>query len=376
METSIPLALKYRPKKLADVVGQDIIVRILTNSFKSKNWHHAYILEGLRGSGKTTTSRIMAAMENCEKGPTLEPCGKCRSCQEIFSGKSQDIKEIDAASKRSIEDVRAMQEDILTCPIYNKIKYVIIDEAHGWTGYAADAALKMIEEPPPHVRFILCTTQPESFKATIPSRCITLNFKKIDWREIQNHLNNVCKMEDIQADASAVKLIARSSGGSIRDSLQNLQTVIDYAGGDTLNEEMVQKVLGAISDDVYFSFIQAMIDVNAPEVMKIANKLLASGGNVSKVVDGLIAYIRNIQLYLTSKDQIISEWLSADEIKKIAHNAQYLKPSLTYIMLNYIRDELKRGILVNMPADAALESFAIGIMMEMVKRKKAETKGD
>ena len=370
METSIPLALKYRPKRLSEVIGQDVIVRILTNSFKSKNWHHAYILEGIFGCGKTSIARIMAAMENCEEGATLEPCGKCKTCKEIFEGKSQDVKEIDAASKRSIDDIRALQEDILTCPIYCRKKYVIIDESHGLTGYAADAALKMIEEPPPHVRFILATTQAESFKATIPSRCITLNFKKVDWRELKTHLANICKIENINIDEDALTMIARSSQNSVRNSLQNLQTLIDYAGDDKIEAEMVQKSIGAISEELYFKFIKAVIDIDAPEVMKSVNKLMSSGSNVGKIVDGLIDYIRNIQLYLTSKEEIISQWLSDDEIKRISFHAQSLKPSMTYFMLTSIRDELKRGIMVNMPADASMETFAIKIMMEMVKRKK------
>jgi len=154
--SSIPFSLKYRPKKLDDVIGQEVVVQTLKNSFSSKNLHHAYILEGQFGCGKTTVARIMAAMENCESGPTLEPCGKCQNCKEIFNGSSIDIKEIDAASNRGIDDIRDLQKEINFSPINCKSKYIIIDEAHSLTGAAAEAALKMIEEPPPNVRFILC----------------------------------------------------------------------------------------------------------------------------------------------------------------------------------------------------------------------------
>jgi len=369
METSIPLAIKYRPKTLDAIVGQDVAVRILKNSFERKNWHHAYILEGKVGSGKTSTSRIMAAMENCENAPTLEPCGTCPRCKEIFEGKSTDVKEIDAASKRSIDDVRALQEDISSCPIFCHMKYIIVDEAHGWTGYAADAALKMIEEPPPHVRFILCTTEPEAFKSTIPSRCITLNFRDIAWHELNAHLGNICKQEKIDIDSDALKVIARSASGSARDSLQNLQTVLSYAGDETITSEMAQKSLGVISNELYSKFIQAILTINAPVAMQISNQILQNGGNLGRVIDGLTDYLRHLQLLIIGGADAVSYWLSDEEITKLKHQSQIgegIKPTVINDMFGLLI-ELRRGVIVNMSAAALMDNFAVGAMMSVVK---------
>ena len=246
--SSIPFSLKYRPKKLDDIIGQEVVVQTLKNSFTSKNLHHAYILEGNTGSGKTTIARIMAAMENCEKGLTLEPCGICQNCREIFDGSSIDVKEIDAASNRGIDDIRALQKEIHFSPINCRVKYIILDEAHSLTGVAAESALKMIEEPPSNVRFILCTTEPEALKPTIHGRCINFNFSKISWMELYNHLVNICKLESIQYDDDAIKMMAKASKGSARNSLQNLQTVAEFAGSNKIIADSVSKSLGVIDE--------------------------------------------------------------------------------------------------------------------------------
>jgi len=369
MEHNTPLVDKYRPKKLSDIVGQDVVVRILKNSFKSKNWHHAYILEGVLGSGKTSVSRIMAAMENCENGPTLEPCGICSKCVEIFKGRFQDVKEVDAASNRSIENIRDLQKEIYLNPIYSSVKYVIIDEAHGLTGYAADAALKMIEEPPPYVRFVLCTTQPESFKSTIPSRCITLNFIKTDWNILYKHLLNISKLEKIDCDNEALEIAARAASGSVRNAVRNLQTMWSYAGYDKITADMARKSLGTVDNMLYFKFIKNILDLNAPDVMKIVNVLMVEGGNVGKIVDGITDYIRNLQIYLIGGKDLLSSQVSDEEIKQFASQSNKAKPSLINKMIGLLVD-VRRGLVVNMDAQALIENFAVGSMMEVVKLGK------
>jgi len=376
METSIPLAIKYRPKTLDAIVGQDVAVRILQNSFDRKNWHHAYILEGKFGSGKTSVARIMAAMENCENAPTQEPCGTCPRCKEIFEGKSIDVKEIDVASKRSIDDVRALQEDITSCPIFCHMKYIIADEAHGWTGYAADAALKMIEEPPPHVRFVLCTTEPEAFKSTIPSRCITLNFRDIAWHELHAHLGNICKQEKINVQDEALKVIARSARGSARDALQNLQTAFSYAGDEEITSEVAQKALGVISNELYYKFIQSILTIDAPNAMLMANQILQNGGNLGKVVDGLTDYLRNLQLLKIGGEDAVSYWVSSEEMAQLKHQIEMgegIKPTLIKDMFDLLI-ELRRGVIVNMSANALMDNFAVGAMMAVVKHSDRNKK--
>jgi DNA polymerase III subunit gamma/tau len=369
MQSKVPLSIKYRPKKLSDIVGQDVVVRILINSFKEKNWHRAYILEGLFGCGKTSIARIMAAMENCVNAPTTEPCGECEPCKAIFEGKFIDVKELDAASNGGVDNIRSLHDEIGFCPIHGKIKYIIIDEAHGLTGYAADAALKMIEEPPDHARFLLCTTEPESFKSTIPSRCITLNFRKIKWDILYQHLINIANQEKMDYEEGAIKVAAQFADGSCRNALQNLQTILSYAGTEKITTEMARDALGAIDNTLYYQFVHNILSVNAPEVMKGANQLLVQGSNAGKVIQGLTNYLRNLQLYLVGGEESVSGWLTDEELKKMQSHAQKAKPTLIYNFLKLIV-EMRKGLEVNISAQALLESFSVGAMMEVVKSKK------
>jgi len=372
METTIPLANKYRPHKLSDLVGQEVPIRILTNSFKNNGWHHAYILAGGFGSGKSSAARIMAAMENCENGPTLEPCGKCPRCIEIFDGTSIDVKEIDAASNRSIDDIRNLQDEIASCPIYSKMKYVIIDESHGLTNVAADATLKTIEEPPPHVRFILCTTEEQAIKDTIASRCINLHFSRIGWMDLFTNLVKIAKMENMDFEEDALKIIAKSSQGSARNSLQNLQTALNYCGSEKIVVANVQKSLGVVDQLVYFKFLQSIFEVNAPETMKTINSMLITGGRAKTIIEDLTENLRNLQLYLVGGKEIVTD-LSDEEMKWLGFLAGKTKPSVLYKMISSLI-EVHRGLYVNVDFMALLENFAIGAMIEVVEEKKRNQK--
>jgi len=373
MENKIPLAVRYRPKKLDDVVGQDVVVRILKNSFKSKDWHHAYILAGAKGTGKTTTARIMAAMENCEHSPTMEPCGKCKNCLDIYNETSIDVREVDAASNRSINDIRAMKENIHNCPIQCRYKYYIIDEAHGLSGEAADAALKMIEEPPPFVRFILATTEPEAFKSTIPSRCLTLNFRNIDKPILSDYLTKVCQSENIKCEDDALKVISNLADNSARNALQNLQIALAYAGDEPITAEFAQKALGAIDEIYYFQLVQNILSFNAPEAMKCLNQIVAKECSMRRVISGLLNHLRHLQLYLIMKDEVKDFGVSDEEIKRLAYQAQKAKPSIVAKMVGFIVD-VQRGLYVNMDAVSMLENlFIVPSIIEAVKAKKEET---
>lgn len=374
MENKLPLALKYRPKKLDDVVGQDVAVRILKNSFKMNDWHHVYIFSGSKGSGKTTVARIMAMMENCENGPTLEPCGACTNCREIQDESSIDVRELDAASNRSIDDIRAIKENIYNCPIQSKCKYIIIDEAHGLTGQAADAALKMIEKPPSFARFILATTEPEALKDTIHSRGIALNFHNLDKSILTSHLDKICKTEGVECEEGVLEMIASVSENSARNSLQNLQTVVAYAGGEKIIADFVNKSLGAIEDVMYFRFIQNILEFNAPEAIKILNQIFAQSCNARKIVRGLVEHLRHLQLYMVLKDGIKEFGVSDENMKRFAYQSQKSKPSLVSKMIHFIID-VQKGLFVNMDAIAMLENlFVIPSIIEAVKIKKEEEK--
>jgi DNA polymerase-3 subunit gamma/tau len=370
---SIPLANKYRPLKLSDVIGQDVTSTILLNSFNAKRWHHAYIMSGNPGSGKTSCARIMAAMENCEKAPTAEPCGKCKNCLDIFYGKSNDVKEIDAASNRGIEDIRELQRDAGYAPMSCKIKYYIIDECHGLTGYAADAILKFLEEPPNNTRIILATTEPQSLKQTILSRCILLNFPKVDRNRLNEQLKKICSKEKISFEEVAINQISKLSEGSVRNSLQLLQSSAELAGNKTLSVEHVVSVAGDSSSEAYFQLFEDIFGVEPAKAFGTLDKILSSGVLVSHIIDGILEHVRAIKLAKVCKDKMMSFGYTEEEYTKYLFQSQ----KVDFSTLKKISDEMvnvKNAIAVNLDAQNYLENLIILAIIELskVKNKKSQ----
>ncbi len=362
----VPFSVKYRPKKLADLIGQDVVTKILTNSFLQKRLHHAYLFEGTFGVGKTSCSRVLAAMENCEQGRTLEPCGTCSNCQEIFTGKSLDVREIDAASNRGIDDIRDLQNDIAYCPISCRVKYVILDEASSLSGFAAEAALKMIEEPPPGVRFILSTTESQQLKPTIHSRCISLNFRKINWLDLYHHLKSIVEKESINCEDAVLKIIAQSSNGSARDSLQHLQSLVGYAGDKEIVADDAQKVLGFIDENIYFELLDKMVSVDVPGSMLVINNLIEKGRNSEDILKGLEQHLRNLMICKLCTDDISAFGISDYQAKRYAHQAQSVRPKLAARMLSFLL-EVKQAIMLNMDLQSFLIKFVIDSIIVMRK---------
>lgn len=350
------LALKFRPKKLSDVVGQPIVVKAFRNSFKSKKLHHAYILSGMYGSGKTTLARIIAAMENCEKNPFSDPCGECKNCKEIFLGKSLEVKEMDAASNRSIDDIRDLQKILMESPIQVRTRYIIIDEAHSLTGAAAEAALKLLEEPPNYVRFILCTTEPQAFKETIHSRCIQWNFSKITVVELFEHIKKIALKEKIDIEEKALKIIARESKGSVRNVIQNFQKVINYAGGEKIKEEHVIEAMGSIDNKLYFGLVESIIQKNYLIGFQIVNSLFLNGQNVSKVMDGLQNHLNNILLVRLCKQNSIKFNITEEELKRYANQASKIDPNMLLRMMSLVV-EISQGVQYNLNPEWLFNSY-------------------
>jgi len=360
----------YRPKKLSDVVGQEVAVQILTNSFNDKSWHHAYLLEGNLGSGKTTIARIMAAMDNCENGPTLTPCGECRNCKDIFAGKSLDVREIDAASNRGIDDIRGLKKQSYLAPINSRIKYFIIDECHSLTGQAAESALKFVEEPPANVRIILATTDPQKLKKTIHSRCIRLTFNKISWLNLQKHLGNICKLENIKFDDDALRLISKVANGSVRDALQGLQSANSYVGKDGIIDlKSTEKVLGSINSAVYFDLVANIMNVDVAAAVLTIDKLMVEGKNVETIIDGLTVHLRNLLLSRTCGDKISEFGLVDEEIKRYSNQSQNISPVvISRMMANMI--DVQNAISKNLNPQYYLEKYVLDSIIEVVKSKK------
>lgn len=336
MKVESPLALKYRPKKLSEVIGQPVVIKAFTNAFKANTLHHAYILAGNFGCGKTTVARIVAAMENCKEGGK-DPCGKCSNCKDIFVGRSYEVIEMDAGSGGRIDEIRELHKSLYQCPVECKTKYVIIDEAHSLTGAAADASLKMIEEPPPFVRFVLCTTEPQSFKPTIHSRCIMWSFNKVAWPEIFKHLKNISEKEKLDYDEKALQIAAKYAKGSVRDSLQYLQTIINYVGDERITGEAAKEALGVIDSSLYFDLISSILDGKVLNSFLIINQMFQAGKEAKVILDGVYEHLNNL-LIIRTCDDLVSFNFTQEEIKKYKYqNSNIPSGKIILILMNSLR---------------------------------------
>jgi len=308
--------------------------------------------------GKTSLSRIVAAMENCEKGRSLDPCGECDNCKSIFTGKSRDVIELDAASNRGIDDIRSLKQEIRFAPVSGRMKIVIIDEAHSLSAAAAEALLKAIEEPPPYVRFILATTDPHQLIDTIRSRCQVLMFNKISWAELTKHLEFVCNQEKIEFEDSALQMCARGSGGSVRNALQNLQAAVALASGGKLTLDISKKSLGAIDDNLFFHLIDAIGSANAAKCMQVISALFKDGKSATEILDGFLGHLRILLRSLTCKQELSEFGLPEDAAKRYNYQASTVKISVLLNMISLLTD-VGRGISLNLDPQIMMEKYVI-----------------
>lgn len=322
------LARKYRPKKLLEVIGQPTVVQTLSNALTHKKLHHAYLFAGQFGCGKTSTARILAASENCSvTDDVLHPCGNCELCRAVFAGTHTDVSEIDAASSAGkVDQIRDLKTDAAYAPMDGaKSKYYIIDECHRMSAPAEEALLKILEEPPSRVRFILCTTEYQHMRSTILSRCQVHEFKKIYWREIARHLDMVAKQEKLNCRTEALNLCAKIADGSMRNGLQNLEKLINFAGGKELTGELAQEVFGTASDLIFYSLIGEIAKDGSPDATagyRIINDLLVSGMGASQMLEGISEVLRNILLGVSASacgDLILVAEEAKNRLKELLH---------------------------------------------------------
>src|SRR5579875_2923537 len=270
------LARRYRPQTFDEVIGQEAVVRTLENALAAGRVGHGFIFSGHRGIGKTTVARILAKAMNCRRapGPTPTPCGECESCREIREGNSVDVIEIDAASNRGIDEIRALRESVRYRPARDRYKFYILDEAHQLTDDAFNALLKTLEEPPEWAIFVLATTEPEALPATIRSRCQHFAFRAVSYARIVERLRQICQAEGIAAEDEALGLIAAAGEGSLRDALSLLDQALAYGAG-ALRAEMVRALLGRVSSQALGEMMAAVADGNSREVLERADAFLA-----------------------------------------------------------------------------------------------------
>src|SRR3981081_3858833 len=242
----IVLARKWRPKRFAEMVGQEHVLRALGNALDSGKVHHAFLFTGTRGVGKTTVARILAKSLNCETGVSSNPCGVCGACREIDTGRFIDLIEVDAASRTKVDDTREMLDNVQYAPTRGRYKVYLIDEVHMLSTHSFNALLKTLEEPPPHVKFLLATTDPQKLPVTVLSRCLQFNLKRLLVADIVAHLRRILEQEGLGFDAAGLKLVAQAADGSMRDALSLLDQLIAFGGGQA-GEAQARATRGPIS---------------------------------------------------------------------------------------------------------------------------------
>ena len=315
------LARKWRPKNFPAMVGQEHVLRALINALDNERLHHAYLFTGTRGVGKTTVARIFAKSLNCETGVTSTPCGECSACREIDEGRFVDLIEVDAASRTKVEDTRELLENVQYAPTRGRYKVYLIDEVHMLSTHSFNALLKTLEEPPPHVKFLLATTDPQKLPVTILSRCLQFNLKRMSPEMITGHLEHVLSQEGISFDQPALAMISEGADGSMRDALSLLDQAIAYGGGQ-LAEDEVRAMLGTIDRSYVFRLLQGLVDNDATAILETVNGLAQQGIDFTAVLAELVS-----QLHKLALTQIVPQAIegSADQ-ETLAGLAQKISP--------------------------------------------------
>ena len=293
---SLALYRKYRPSIFADVIGQEHVTEPLSNALESGRIHHAYLFSGPRGCGKTSSARIMARSINCEKGPTPNPCGQCQSCKDLVANGpgSIDVIELDAATHGLVDDARDLRDKAFFAPVNSRYKIYIIDEAHQLGPGAANALLKVVEEPPPHVLFIFATTEPEKLIATIRSRTHHYPFRLVPPGILISHLEKVCNAEGVAVEKGVLPLVVRASGGSVRDALSVLGQLLAGAGKDGVTYEIAVQLLGFTDGALLDDAVDAIAARDASTLFTTVDRLIEAGHDPRRFAQDLLERIRDL----------------------------------------------------------------------------------
>ena len=327
MAMSLALYRKYRPSLFADVIGQEHVTVPLSNALESGKTHHAYLFSGPRGCGKTSSARIMARSLNCEKGPTPSPCGECQSCKDLVANGpgSLDVIELDAATHGLVDDARDLRDKAFFAPVQSKYKIYIIDEAHQLGPGAANALLKVVEEPPAHVIFIFATTEPEKLISTIRSRTHHYPFRLVPPGTLAAHLEKVCELEGVKVAKGVIPLVVRASGGSVRDALSVLGQLLAGAGKDGVSYEIAVQLLGFTDGALLDDAMDAIAARDGATLFKTVDRVIESGHDPRRFTQDLLERLRDLMivdaLQATNANSILRE-LPDDQLERMRVQAQ------------------------------------------------------
>jgi len=320
----LALARKWRPRNFATLIGQDHVVQALSHALDQNRLHHAWLFTGTRGVGKTTISRILAKSLNCTgtiynpiTQPTSTPCGQCAACTEIDAGRFVDYVEMDAASNRGINDMISLLEKAVYGPTSGRFKVFMIDEVHMLTNQAFNSMLKTLEEPPPHMKFILATTDPQKIPVTVLSRCLQFNLKQMPSTLIVNHLKTVLGAEQIEIHEGALRIIAKSARGSMRDALSLTDQAIAYSSSN-MTEEAVRNMLGSLDDRYLIRMVDALASKNGKELIDISSEMGLMSISFTTALQDLASLLQKIAMAQVIPESVLEEWPEAQDIVRLA----------------------------------------------------------
>jgi len=333
------LARKWRPKTFAQLVGQEHVVRALSNALTQNRLHHAYLFTGTRGVGKTTIARIFAKSLNCETGITATPCGECNACREIDSGRFIDLIELDAASNTGIDNMREVLDNAQYMPTSARFKVYIIDEVHMLSKQAFNSMLKTLEEPPGHVKFILATTDPHKIPVTVLSRCLQFNLKQLPRALIAEHLEYVLEQEQMSFDVSAIGMIARAAQGSMRDALSLLDQAIAFSAGK-VGDALVHTMLGAIDQGYLYDLLTALHEQNGAKLIDIADNMSARSISFDAALQELATLLHRIALTQSMPQAIVDDEPERARLLELAGAFTAEEIQLYYQIAIHGRDEI------------------------------------
>ena len=332
------LARKWRPGSFREMVGQEHVLRALINALDQDRLHHAYLFTGTRGVGKTTIARILAKCLNCEQGVSSEPCNECGSCVEIAEGRSVDLWEIDAASRTKVEDTRDLLDNVQYAPTRCRYKVYLIDEVHMLSSHSFNALLKTLEEPPPHVKFLLATTDPQKLPATILSRCLQFNLKNMVPEQVVAHLSHVLDQEKVAYQEPALWLLGRAADGSMRDALSLTDQAISFGSGK-LTEADVRSMLGAVELSFVFQMLDAVMAGDSSAALAVIGHLSEHAPDFEGALDELISLIHRVAIAQAVPDAIDNNWGDAERVGQIAKAITQEDAQLFYqVAINGKRD--------------------------------------